>query len=326
MDEFADWVRVAFGLGEGPVACRVGGRGAVGEIWRLSVGDREFAVKRPFVAVDLDDVQREAELLNHFAAQGILVPTHVTSCEGSLVVDVPEALGGGRTRVSHWIDGVPLADRTSDIAEAVGTLLAQLHRAAPAAVEPPSNWYTTMVPGEDWAVLVERSAGQPWHEALVAREGEHAAYRELVERAGPGRAPFLVGHRDFHPDNALLASDGSLRALDWEDAGPVSPARELAKVLVQWHVVGDAVDEDGVARSAAAYRAAGGPAVLTTVDVFAMVVCNETNFLAKQLGVALDTSAQPERREQAREEIEDSLSGYLPGIAALERVLAAASE
>ena len=106
----------------------------------------------------------------------------------------------------------------------------------------------------------------------------------------------------------------------------MSPARELAKVLVQWHVVGDAVDEDGVARSAAAYRAAGGPAVLTTVDVFAMVVCNETNFLAKQLGVALDTSAQPERREQAREEIEDSLSGYLPGIAALERVLAAASE
>lgn len=323
MDEFADWVRVAFGLGEGPVACRAGGRGAVGEILRLSVGDRDFAVKRPFAAVDLDNVRREAALLDHLAAQGIEVPTHVTTPGGQFLVDVPERLGGGSTRVSHWIDGAPLADRTREVAGAVGTLLAQLHRAAPTADEPPSRWYTTMVPSDDWAALVDRSSGQPWHEALVGREGEHAAYRELVERAGPGRGPFIVGHRDFHPDNALLAPDGSLRALDWEDAGPVTPARDLAKVLVQWHVVGDVVDMGAVARTVAGYRAAGGPAVLTAVDDFAMVLCTETNFLAKQIGIALDASAPLGRREQARDEIEESLANCLPTLGALRRVLRA---
>lgn len=324
MDDFAEWVRTAFGLGEGRVECRVGGRGAVGEIWRLTVGDREFAVKRPFGAVDLEDVQAEAELLDHLAAHGIEVPTHVASTDGRLVLDVPEALGGGRARVSHWIDGTPVADRTSEVAQEVGTLLAQLHRAAPTADQGPAGWYTTMVPGDDWADLVARSAGETWHEALLAREGDHAAYRELVERAGPGQGPFIVGHRDFHPDNALLALDGSLRALDWEDAGPVSPTRELAKVLVQWHVLGDVVDDGAVARAAAAYRETGGPGALTGIEDFAMVLCSATNFLAKQIRLAIDPTAPNPRREQARGEIAESLAGYLPGIAALERVLIAA--
>lgn len=326
MDDFAEWVRTAFGLGDGPLVRTVGGRGAVGEIWRLTVGDREFAVKRPFGPVDPDLVRREADLLDHLAAQGIEVPTHVTSTHGQLVVEVPGTLGGGGARVSHWIDGEPVADRTAEVAEAVGTLLAQLHRAAPVADQAPRDWYTTMVPGDAWADLVERSAGEPWHEALVAREGEHAAYRELVERAGPGAGPFIVGHRDLHPDNALQAPDGSLRALDWEDAGPVSPTRELAKVLMQWHVLGDVVDEDSVARAAAAYRKAGGPGVLTAVEDFAMVLCNETNFLANQIRLALDPTAPSPRREQARGEIAQSLAGYLPSIPALERVLDAANQ
>lgn len=324
MDAFADWVRSEFGLGDGPVEWRVGGRGAVGEIWRLTVGDRAFAVKCPFGAVDLDDVRSEAALLDHLAAQGIEVPTHVTSTHGQLVVDVPAGLGGGSARVSHWIDGTPVGERAAELADEVGTLLALLHRAAPAADGPPTGWHATMVPGDDWADLVGRSVGQPWHDALVAREGEHAAYRELVDRAGPGTGPFVVGHRDLHPDNALVAPDGGLRALDWEDAGAVSPTRELAKVLVQWHVLGDAVDEAAVARTAAAYREAGGPGQLTAVEDFAMVLCNETNFLARQVRLALDRTAPAPRREQAQGEVAESLAGHLPGIAALERVLVAA--
>lgn len=322
MDEFADWVRDAFDLGEGPVTRGAGGRGADGEVWRLGVTGREFAVKRPFRALDLDRVRGEARLLDHLARRGVEVPTHVATPDGRLVVPVPDELGGGSARVSHWVDGVPVGDRTCELGGQLGTLLAQLHRAGPVVQEPPRSWYTAMLPPAEWAGLVERSVGRPWHDALAARWGDLAAYAQLVDRAGPGARPFIEGHCDLHPDNALVAPDGSLRALDWEDCGPLDPARELAKALVQWHVLVDDVDEDAVRQTLAAYRAAGGPGVPTGRADFAMVLCAESNFLAHQVRLALDDEAPPARREQAVGEISDSLGGYLPTMDALERVWA----
>ncbi|KGN36831.1 aminoglycoside phosphotransferase family protein [Knoellia subterranea] len=321
MVAFAEWVRSEFGLGTGPLTFVVGGRGAVGEVYRLSVGGVEFAVKRPFRGVDVDAIRREALLLDHLAAQGIDVPTHVVASGGRLVVEVPSDLGGGSARVSHWVEGEPVGNGGSAVAEQLGALLAQLHRAGPSTDEVPPNWYTTMVPADEWAALVQRSVGQPWHEALVAREGDHAAYRSVVDRAGPGTGPFVLGHRDFHPDNAVIAPDGSLRALDWECCGPLDPTRELAKTLVQWHVLGEVIDEDAVARTVTAYVEAGGTGVVRAIDDFAMVMCTETNFLASQIRLALADAAPDERRAQARGEIEESLAGYLPSLAALERVL-----
>ncbi len=324
MDDFAEWVRDTFGLGDGPLVRTVGGRGADGDVWRLRVGDREYAVKRPYRDFDVEAVRREAELLDHLASRGVEVPTHVATSAGRLVAEVPDDLGGGSARVSHWVAGTSVTDRTGEVAEQLGALLAQLHSAAPATAELPRTWHTKMVPLDEWTALIERTAGQPWHERLASRRGDLTAYAELVERAGPGTGPFVLGHCDLHPDNALAAPDGSLRALDWEDSGPLDPARELAKTLLQWHVLGDDVDEVAVAKTAAAYRNAGGPGVLRGQEDFAMVLCSETNFLASQIRLALDTSAPAERREQAHDEIIEALDGYLPSLSALERVLDAA--
>ena len=96
--------------------------------------------------------------------------------------------------------------------------------------------------------------------AYAPLSGPSPARRVLrVPRAAPPRGPGVVGHRDLHPDNVLVAPDGSLRAIDWEDAGPTDTHRELAKVLVQWHVDGDDVDEDAVTATVEAYGTAGGP-------------------------------------------------------------------
>lgn len=325
MDELAEWVRAAFGLGDGPITLDVGGRGADGDVWHLTVGGEEFAVKRPFRRLDPEAVHREAALLDHLAAGGVEVPTLVATADGRLVLEVPGGLGGGTVRVSHWLRGVPAVDRSSEVATQLGTLLAQLHRAAPAAADPPRGWYTAMVPPEEWAGLVRRSTGQPWHPALAAREGDLTAYDELVKRAEPGTGPFVLGHRDLHPDNVLVAPDGSLRALDWEDAGSLDPTRELAKTLVQWHVLGDRVDEPAVARTVAAYRDAEGPGALTDLTDFAMLLCSETNFLAHQVRICLDDGAPAERRQQAHGEVTEALADYLPTTGALERVLAIAS-
>lgn len=326
MDDFAEWVRTAFGLGEGPVECRVGGRGADGDVWHLRVEDREYAVKRPFRAFEPDVVQREAALLEHLASRGIEVPTHVSSPDGQLVIEVPDNLGGGNARVSHWVTGTSVTDCTADAAEPLGTLLAQLHRAAPLTPEQPRNWHTAMVPAAEWTELIRRSSGQPWHAALAAREGDLTAYADLVDRAGPGTGPLILGHCDLHPDNALAAPDGRLLALDWEDSGPVNPTRELAKTLVQWHVLGESVDEVSIAKTVAAYRDAQGPGVLTGAEDFAMVLCSETNFLAHQIRLTLDDESAEERRAQAHDEIVEALDAYLPSLSALDRVLAAGAE
>lgn len=337
MDELAQWVRESFGLGDGPARLVPAGRGAVGEVLRLTVGGAEecpegrvrtaasadYAVKRLPGDVDQKALAAEDALLDHLAAQGIEVPTHVRSLDGSLVLRVPENLGGGSARVTHWVEGEPVVGDTGAHAEALGTLLAQLHRAAPPADEPPSRWYTTMLAPSDWDVLRARSIGQPWHDALVARSHDLAQLHELVRDAGDGSAPFVVGRRDLHPDNALVAPDGTLRALDWEDAGPLYPTRELAKVVLQWHVLGETVDDSAVARTLAAYRSAGGPGRVTTLTDFAMAVCTESNFLAHMIRVALDERSES-RGSHARTEIAESLA-ILPSVRTLERVRAALS-
>ncbi|GAA4108650.1 hypothetical protein GCM10022415_01370 [Knoellia locipacati] len=324
MDDFAEWVRVTFGLGEGPLTCSVGGHGADGEVWHLQVGSRHHAVKRPFRVVDVEALQREADLLGHLGARGVEVPTHVTARDGRLVVEVPDRLGGGWTRVSHWVEGTSVGGRPSEVAEPLGRLLAQLHQAAPRASEAPRAWHTRMPPPERWRDLVERSVGQPWQAALEDALDTLGEYAEIVEAAGSGAQPFLVGHCDLHPDNVLLAADGGLRAIDWEDAGAMDPTRELAKTLVQWHVLGEEVDEGAVAATVRAYVEAGGPGLLSGLTDFAMVMCSESNFLAHQLAVALDEGAPPQRRLAARDEITEALAGYLPGPGAIERVLRAA--
>ncbi|KGN31953.1 hypothetical protein N802_19095 [Knoellia sinensis KCTC 19936] len=325
MDQFAEWVRHSFGLGDGPLLRTVGGRGADGDVWHLQVDSREYAVKRPFHPFDVEAVSREAALLDHLAAREVEVPTHVGTTDGRLVAEVPADLGGGRARVSHWIEGDSVGARTSELAEQLGALLAQLHRAAPATERQPRSWYTAMLAPVEWAHLVEQSAGRPWHDALAARLGDLTAYDELVRRAHPATGPFILGHCDLHPDNALVAPDGSLRALDWEDFGPLDPGRELAKTLVQWHVLDNTLDEEAITRTVTAYRAAGGPGVLADLRDFAMVLCSETNFLASQIRLALDDAAQPERREQAQGEITEALGAYLPSLATLDRVLDAAT-
>ncbi|HET8767251.1 MAG TPA: aminoglycoside phosphotransferase family protein [Pedococcus sp.] len=324
VDRLGEWVREAYALGAGPLHREPVARGARGLVSRLAVGDAAYALKHPDEAVDEDDVRAEAALLDHLAARGVEVPVHLRATTGAYAVRLPTALGGGAVRVTRWVEGVRATSAPSEPA-AVGALLAALHRAAPPASSPPGRWWTTAPDVGVFAELASRASDRPWGPVLASRLEDLEVLAALVARAGTSAGPWLVGHRDLHPDNVLVAPDGSLRALDWEDAGPVDPGRELAKVLVQWHVDGDLVDEEAVRTTVAAYRSAGGPGQVRGHDELALVLCTELNFLERQARAALDPRTGDEGLALAEADVDLSLRSYLPRPRTLSRVVELAS-
>ena len=320
VDRLGEWVREAYALGPGPLRREAVARGASGLVSRLVVGDAAYALKQPDEAVHEADVRAEAALLDHLAAGGVEVPVHLRTTTGAYAVQLPAALGGGAVRVTRWVEGVR-ATSAPPAPAAVGAMLAALHRAAPPATGPPGRWWTTVPAVRVFADLASRGSGEAWGPGLASRLEDLEVFAALVARAGPGAGPWLVGHRDLHPDNVLVAPDGSLRALDWEEAGAVEPGRELAKVLVQWHVDGDRVDEDAVRATVTAYRAAGGPGRVGGAEDLALVLCTELNFLERQARAALDPRTGEDGRALAMADVDLSLRSYLPRPRTLSRVV-----
>lgn len=106
----------------------------------------------------------------------------------------------------------------------------------------------------------------------------------------------------------LVDGSGELVLLDWDDAGPASPSRELARLLADWHVHDGKPDAAAVRRALAPYQAAGGPGRIRDEQSFAMLIACMLNLLNSQAGVALDPDAAAGHRQHARAEIADTLA------------------
>ena len=133
--------------------------------------------------------------------------------------------------------------------------------------------------------------------------------RELAGLVTPvPAAQMITCHRDLHPDNVLVDSSGELVLLDWDDVGPASPDRELARLLAEWHVEDGRADAAAIACTLAAYRAAGGPGRVRDEYSFGMLIASRLNFLQSQASVALDVQAAPDNRNYAAAEILDTLA------------------
>jgi Ser/Thr protein kinase RdoA (MazF antagonist) len=112
-------------------------RGAVGQIWRLDLGDESYAVKELFWGADEQAVRTEAALTAQLAAAGIRLPGSLPARDGRFLARLPGDLGGGWLRLYRWVDGVPIDPAGPDPAGRVGDLLGRLHaRAVPPRGEP----------------------------------------------------------------------------------------------------------------------------------------------------------------------------------------------
>jgi Ser/Thr protein kinase RdoA (MazF antagonist) len=315
----------ALGLAFGPqVTVSPVARGAMGQVWCLDLGAVRYAVKELFWAADEESVRREAACTAQLAAAGIRLPGSLPDRAGRFIVRLPARAGGRWLRRYQWVDGVPVNRADPAVAGQAGDLLGRLHAHAPPPRGPADPWYQTVPDPAAWDRLAGTAIeqGAPWATVLARQTG---LLRELAGLVTPAAlAGQVTCHRDVHPDNVLVGAAGELILLDWDDVGPASPDRELARMLADWFGYGSPVDAPGARRALAAYQAAGGPGRLRDERSFGMLIACRLNFLQAQAAVALDPAAAPEHRRYASAEISDSLA-HLPGPAMMAELIALAA-
>jgi hypothetical protein len=256
----AQAVADAFALGRAASLGEPVGRGELGHVRRLVTDRGSWAVKESFEALDV--AEAEASSVFHAACHraGVPTPEPRPTVSGGYVAEV----GGELLRAYAWVD---LADPDPGVdPEAVGVLLAALHAVRLPAPGPVHPWFEAPVGPREWraALKASRGAGAPYADRLAALL---PALLEVEAVLTPMR-PVQMCHLDLWADNVRRTPDGGLCVIDFDNAGPGDPAREVAMAAFEFGQ-GDAARQR---RLYAAYREAGGPGRVTGRADLAMTV------------------------------------------------------
>ncbi|HEV2928928.1 MAG TPA: aminoglycoside phosphotransferase family protein [Propionibacteriaceae bacterium] len=148
----------------------------------------------------------------------------------------------------------------------MGQALAALHRTVLPASGPAHWWYTEPVGAAGWDEMVAEARRQraPFTDQLAGLRDELVALESLLQPM----QPVQTCHLDLWADNVRATPDGGLCIIDWDNAGPGDPSRELAMVLFEFgHGRPDRLET-----LYAAYLAAGGPGRVRTEADFSMLI------------------------------------------------------
>ena len=313
----AQGVAFTYGLGRaitlsGPVA-----RGEVGEIRQLVTERGTWAVKQDLTPMTPDDVAA-AEASGEFQRRcwevGIPTPEPLRTRTGDLVADV----GDGHVRLYSWVD---LVDPDTGLDPAtVGALLARLHAVPAPAYGTVDAWFEAPIGEAEWEGVLEasRAAGASYADRLAELLPALVEVESVLTPMKPDR----TCHLDLWSDNLRRTTTGDLCVIDFDNAGPADPARELAMVVYEVGL-GDLGEGDGARRRRLydAYVAAGGPGRVTTREDLGMTVAQLHHIGHRHLTMWLG-AADPEARARSSAGIEEFLRQPLL-LADIDRLVAA---
>lgn len=287
MDDFADQVAAAFGLGEAseiePVA-----RGEQGQVWRLDTEFGSYAVKESFEPqIEADaaaDVSYQEAML---AGSNVSMPHPIRTSSGSVLA----VAGGRQVRVYEWIDLLPPDNGFDPIV--VGETIAAIHRVRHEPARPVHPWYTAPVGASTWHDLSRSvtASRAPFADAFAAETPTLIALEGLLEP--PGNLQNC--HRDLFADNILPRAQGGVCVIDWENCGLEDPSHELGVVIFDF-TVGDPGRSQQLHD---AYADAGGPGRLTSRGAFSMLIAQFGHFHESAANEWLDPQSSLEDRDHA---------------------------
>ena len=267
-------------------------RGEQGQVRRLVTARGVFALKETFGELDVD----EAELTAAFQARchdaGVPCPRPLADGDGRYVARVD----GQQLRLQTWAD-VDDADPMLDPAS-VGAAVARLHGVVVTATETPHEWHTEPVGAAEWRALVKaaRGAGAPYADRLAALVPDLLAMEELLTP--------MVGrqwcHLDLWADNVRGTPDGGVCVIDFDNAGPAEPSRELAMVLFEFTRTG----RDRLHALVTAYEEAGGPGRVSRAEDFGVTVA-QLHHIGRHQVLGWLHARDPESRARARAGVEE---------------------
>jgi Ser/Thr protein kinase RdoA (MazF antagonist) len=222
----AQTVADAFGLGRAASLSDPVARGELGEIRRLETDHGTFAVKQRFETWPASEAETSTAYHRVCWEAGIATPEPLRAMTGGFTAQVD----GDQVRAYTWAE-LADPDPTLDPA-AVGTLVARLHQVRhPWPTSNVDPWFEAPIGRAEWSALLEasRAAGAPHGDRLAELLPGLLTIEELLT---PMR-PVQTCHLDLWADN-LRRSDGRPFAIDFDNAGPGDPSREIAMVILEF--------------------------------------------------------------------------------------------
>ena len=267
-------------------------RGEQGQVRRLVTARGVFALKETFGELDVD----ESELTAAFQAR----------CHDA-GVPCPRPLADGDGRYVAHVDGQPAAPadvgrrrrRGPDAGPRV-----RRHGGRPAArvvvpaTETPHEWHTEPVGAAEWRALVKaaRGAGAPYADRLAALVPDLLAMEELLTPMA-GRQ---WCHLDLWADNLRGTPEGGVCVIDFDNAGPAEPTRELAMVLFEFTRSG----RDRLHALVAAYEEAGGSGRVARAEDFGVTIA-QLHHIGRHQVLGWLRARDPEARARAHAGVEE---------------------
>jgi hypothetical protein len=168
-------------------------------------------------------------------------------------------------------------------------------------------------------MLVEaRHQRAPFSGRLARLRDELVALESLLQ---PGE-PVQICHLDLWAENVRATPDGGLCIIDWDNAGPGDPSRELAAVLLEF----GQGRPDRLAALYTGYLADGGPGRVRTEADFSMLIAQLHHIgelhLRRWLQPGLDDAERARALAHIHEFLDDPLDrDVLHGILSVTRSL-----